>query len=269
MRSAELAVRNAIASGVSFEFTELWGDYKRWFVKAQHDKCGFCEVFSLSHPGTVEHFAPKAKVQELRAPGRELKYLSNVEGRQTRDVCATGYWWLAYRWSNWLLSCDRCNSGWKRCLFPIAETRAGAPHEAGLETPLLLSPYGKDAPANHLVFSKLGQIGPRGGSAQGRATIDTVGLDRESLRRQRFHIAERTFGLIDRLLRAQATGDHVTARFSAEDLLALGRPSQAHAGMVRCIVLTELRQSWPQFESFKKQLATKPTSRRRSKKKRI
>jgi uncharacterized protein (TIGR02646 family) len=64
-----------------------------------HKKCAFCE--SDTKAGAVydtEHFRPKKN-----------------------------YYWLAYEWSNFLLSCQRCNREYKLGRFPIRATRAMAP----------------------------------------------------------------------------------------------------------------------------------------------
>jgi hypothetical protein len=256
------AVRATVAAGASFDFKdhEHWQDhnYRAAFSKAQKGKCGFCEVHSRNHPGAIEHFAPKGSVHELEAPGRELIDLCNVEGRKTVEVCSTGYWWLAYSWDNWLFACERCNTGWKRCLFPIVEKRSSVPTETATETWLLLSPYDDSVdPVNHLEFTTLGEITPRAGSVRGRATIETCGLDRESLRSQRFLVGEFAFGFVGRLTDALASKNWVSANDAAGDLLKLGSEDRAHAGMVRSVVLTELKQSWSDLQELKRRLEEK------------
>lgn len=62
--------------------------------------CGFCSSFlPLNDRGDVEHFRPKGKIEEDSKHG--------------------GYWWLAYNFENYLLSCSRCNSACKRTHFPL------------------------------------------------------------------------------------------------------------------------------------------------------
>src|SRR5262249_41491941 len=67
------------------------GSVKEALRRAQHDKCAFCES-KMCHTGfgDVEHYRPKAgyKQREGDALGRP------------------GYYWLAYEWSNLLLSCQ-------------------------------------------------------------------------------------------------------------------------------------------------------------------
>jgi hypothetical protein len=65
-----------------------------------------------------------------------------------------GYFWLAYRWDNLLLTCFRCNTNRKRDLFPLRfpDRRARDPNEnddaAG---PLLINPCTED-PREHIRY---------------------------------------------------------------------------------------------------------------------
>ena len=78
---------------------------KKLLVDIHHGKCCFCETwFAESINLDVEHFRPKAGVrQDLDQKEDELP----------------GYYWLAYRWDNLLLSCNACNRQFKKTLFPL------------------------------------------------------------------------------------------------------------------------------------------------------
>jgi hypothetical protein len=80
--------------------------------------------------------------------------------------------------------------------------------------------------------------------------VRTCALHRESLRRTRQGIAEDAFRYIDALVRAGQ--DVEKARWAVEHLLSLGGEDRAHAGMVRCIVLSRLALSWPELEALVK-----------------
>lgn len=252
-------VRAAIDSGVEPRFDErIWKkhEHKAAFIEAQHGKCAYCEQPSMNHPGAVDHYAPKSEVHELIADGAEKGHTANVEGRATRPICATGYWWLAYDWSNWLFACERCNTGWKRCLYPVRENARKLPPRQGVrETPLLLNPFGRVDPARHLRFTALGQIVAHKGSDRGEATIRTCGLDRESLRRVRECVAEDAYRHVGVLQFSMKTGDHNRAIEAIEDLLSLGTNKRPHAGMVRSIVRAELECDWSQLPTLSEQLA--------------
>jgi len=65
-------------------------------------KCAYCEIpLPENDRGDVEHFRPKNKVAEASHHG--------------------GYWWLAYDFENYLLSCSNCNRNLKKSKFPVAQ----------------------------------------------------------------------------------------------------------------------------------------------------
>ena len=112
---------------------------KSTLLQAQHDKCCYCESkFGAASYGAVEHFRPKGAVQQGQGLGGEHP----------------GYYWLAYSWSNLLVSCERCNTSHKRSLFPLAnpELRARCHYDdVDRETPLFVDPARED-PRRHIRF---------------------------------------------------------------------------------------------------------------------
>lgn len=70
-----------------------WGGLKNWLARANDFKCWYCEAKSHRAPFDVDHFRPKLgiTIDGVKLPGHD------------------GYWWLAYEWSNFRLSCQRCN----------------------------------------------------------------------------------------------------------------------------------------------------------------
>ncbi len=148
---------------------------KEALVAAQHSKCCFCES-RVGMDGDVEHYRPKAGFSQ--GAGRR------IEG--------PGYYWLAYEWSNLLLSCPICNQRFKRSLFPLADPAARARSHRGdtsREAPLFIDPAETD-PEEHIGFRREIPY-PVNGSPRGAATIRALGLDRESLNeRRRDELAE-------------------------------------------------------------------------------
>ncbi len=239
-------LRRADKTPRSKDFENKWGGYKPVLLAAQHMKCGYCEQKLGTHPGDVEHYRPKARLQELPEDktlwGREAKDAFNVEGRKLKEVSELGYWWLAYTWSNYLAACNRCNSGWKRNLFPVEGPRM--PLEPGRENeeiPLLLSPFGKEDPADHLVFDRLGLIKAKDSSHHGRATIDTCGLDRPSLVDARREKAARAHSLVRDYYGVKTAGER---KKILADFVELGNESYIHAGMIRTIFQQEIGLPW-------------------------
>ena len=88
---------NACANGVDrsnyIKKHGSWGGLKNWLAKANDFKCWYCEAKSHRAPFDVDHFRPKlgVTIDGVKLPGHD------------------GYWWLSYEWSNFRLSCQRCN----------------------------------------------------------------------------------------------------------------------------------------------------------------
>ena len=101
---------------------------KALLIKIQHDKCCFCErKISAGEPGHIEHYRPKGgyKIQEKS------------------KLVKPGYYWLAYDFGNLFLSCNRCNTSYKKNYFPLVdETKRAINHDLTIEDedPLILNP---------------------------------------------------------------------------------------------------------------------------------
>ncbi|MBM3457786.1 MAG: hypothetical protein FJX77_04555 [Armatimonadetes bacterium] len=227
------------------ELPELWQKHREPLFRAQGAKCGFCESQAENHPSAVEHFYPKGEVHLLEEPGPERR-------RRGRQVHPIGYYWMAYRWENWLIACERCNTGYKRNYLPVGEGEPPLPDPAAPVTPLLLHPFASGAdedPEDHLRFTPAGAAEPRGGSRRGQATIDTCGLNhRPYLAGWRAAAAVRADRAVERLLRAELEPDPAAARRAAEELLALGEPSELFAGVVRSRIRDQLPCTWRELK---------------------
>lgn len=70
-----------------------WVLLKKWLANVSRQKCWYCEAKSNRAPFDVDHFRPKLGI--------------TVDG--VKVVGHNGYYWLAYEWSNFRLSCQRCN----------------------------------------------------------------------------------------------------------------------------------------------------------------
>src|SRR5262245_19229283 len=117
--------RGATLSGKDFN-DQIWKDQKPIFARRQRSKCGYCESNALAgQHGDVEHYRPKSVLHRLSdnpaEEGRCQPGVAHPDGRVFHPVCATGYWWLAYEWSNYLFACAICNESFKKALFPVLE----------------------------------------------------------------------------------------------------------------------------------------------------
>lgn len=229
-------------------FPAHWGDYKFEFRKAQSGKCGYCET-QLSEVGAVDHFRPKGAVWALQDDpetwGKELEDLTNVRGRDPTVLSGRGYFWLAYDWDNYVFACDRCNSGWKRSFFPVAETpRTLPPSPDHPETPLLLNPYDSEAPWRHFDYDDLGNIVSASPDDDfGYETIRTCGLDRSSLAGFRRRLVPVLIHNVSRYLRGSPTAK----RDAWCNLRLHGTEESAYAGMVRRWVEKAVGCPWEEF----------------------
>lgn len=157
-------------------------------------KCAYCETdTSAGAPMQVEHFRPKAKV--------------------TEDTTHFGYYWLAYEWSNLILSCSKCNRK-KANFFPITGIRISGPvvgadglpaNESVLinspsfinERALLLNPEIDNVEAQ-FIFQPNGKI--EGVTSQACETIRICGLNRKELVFKRLTILNEITSDIKRVL---------------------------------------------------------------------
>ena len=111
-----------------FKAHNIWSDLKPTLVKICGKKCWYSECPIEGDHGDVDHFRPK---------NRSLDVCGNV---QLED----GYWWLAYDYMNYRLSCSICNQTGKRDFFPVKPgSLPGTQGNTANEIPLLLDPCNK------------------------------------------------------------------------------------------------------------------------------
>ncbi len=223
----------------SKDFPDHWGKYKHIFAAAQHQgKCAYCEtIVQAGMSGDIEHFRPKAFCQGLQSPKNKDDTGGQSPKRKTMHK-EPGYWWLAYDWSNYLYSCSRCNSTWKKNQFPILGNRAAQGGKLDSEGALLLNPFDDD-PESHLEFDpNTGQV--RGLSARGRATIDVCGLDRKSLEMRRATKGAKLLHRRDEYLVALSKGNDAAVRNSLRAILDECRDAEPYAGLARDFVKRQI-----------------------------
>jgi hypothetical protein len=243
VHDTEQAVERAVRAGLEPEFPPLWQPYKSAFAAAQKQKCAFCDRDATDNDPHLDHFAPKSAVFELPDEpgerGREIyDGLPNIRDRKRAREIKPGYWWRAYDWSNFLLVCGSCNSKWKQCFFPVdAEPRQWPPLREIHEQPLLLHPFEDRAPWRCFKVDKIGQI--QGRNRHGQATIETCGLDRETLRKKRAGIAADA--------RRHAMEYRRGSRYALQNLCELGGDERDFAGAVRAIAEQLTGKTWEQL----------------------
>lgn len=183
----------------TFDFDEnLYGheSVKAALIEAQHRKCSFCES-KIRHVtyGDVEHYRPKAGYRQ----------------EQDTPLQRPGYYWLAYKWSNLLLSCPLCNRRFKKNLFPILnpDDRATSHRdEVNQENPVFLHP-GRDDPEQHIEFREAVAFAKHE-SDRGRRTIEALRLNRDALYEVRKDYYDTAFKEVKVLLRLLDSGKLTT-----------------------------------------------------------
>jgi hypothetical protein len=184
---------------------------RKYLLDAFADKCGYCET-KIDAPdrfGDVDHYRPKGRVTNEDYTPIVILGIGN------KPRPHPGYYWLAYKWINFIPSCPACNrpgedrdglkSG-KWDVFPVASKfRAIEPGEEKNEEPLLLNPR-EDDPNDHLVFDKAtGVIGFK--TLRGEATIRILGLNRRGLPEKRLEAYDIALGLWSKFEEALKHGD--------------------------------------------------------------
>lgn len=236
-------VERAAENGAELSFENKWSKFKARFSAAQHGKCGYCENDAIAgQHGDVEHYRPKGKTARIKNKGIELDNLGNVRNRTPKDERKPGYWWLAYDWNNYLLSCANCNQKWKRNFFPVKGRRAVKPDSK--DQALLLNPFECTDPVNHLKFDNLGAVMPVSSSARGKATIEVCGLDRPSITRRRAEKARRAFQLVRELKAATQRRSKQDVERALRDFKEAGREEYVFAGLVRSVLKHECGIAW-------------------------
>ncbi len=105
-----------------------WSDFKPILIRYFGEKCWYSECDLTGSFGDVDHFRPKLRSTDEK---------DNV-------ILGEGYWWLAYDYLNYRLSCEKCNrlfgGGGKNDCFPLKpRTLPAAPLHKD-DIPLLLDP---------------------------------------------------------------------------------------------------------------------------------
>lgn len=138
-----------------YKFSADFGgkEFRKQLLICQGPKCCYCEKPVAS--GEIEHYRPKAAWQQTRKS----------------KISRPGYYWLAYSWNNFLISCGECNSGSRKgYLFPVSGTRA-VTRQSRLEQekPVLINPAVED-PSKFVSYQKAMPI-----------AVDKVGRGRDNI----------------------------------------------------------------------------------------
>lgn len=246
---ADIQKNKGRALGEFFENRSLWtygwkraGLHRRTLVGPawRYLKCAWCEQYRERKRETdVEHFRPKVCATEWTGTPPLVSDTPPTEVNPRG-----GYWWLAFSWSNFTISCKTCNQHWKRNLFPVRKARTADVCEGDEkdDSPLLLDPAGKYLVTDHFRWTPGGIL--EGVSEQGHATIVTCGLNRSELLHRRAQAAENLLGLLGSLVRAVRGHRDAERREVWKKLVALCSPTAEFTAMARWWVEKRLGRPW-------------------------
>ena len=208
-------------------------------------KCAWCErLRDVSRELDVEHYRPKARV--TRWDGDP----DLVSDKPPREIdLGPGYWWLAFSWENYSLSCKACNQEWKRNLFPVRAPRPACVE--GVETteqPLLLDPSKPFKISDHFGWTVDALM--EGVSPEGRATIITCGLNRRPLVAERVKLVPVVSNVLRDLVAGIRRVDTAAMNRGVGELALLGSRGSEFTSMVRWFAERSLRRGWDEIEGL-------------------
>lgn len=128
----ELAKKNTHDERKTFmKNNSIWRDFKPILMKYYGEKCWYSECDLTGSFADVDHFRPKNK--------------STDENKNV--ILKDGYWWLAYDYLNYRLSCEKSNrsyeNGGKNDIFPLMKETVPAEIGKRDDIPVLLDPCEK------------------------------------------------------------------------------------------------------------------------------
>lgn len=199
----------------------LWGEEiikESLKVKVQKNRCCYCEK-DITDGGSLEHFRPKNGAKQKRGDSIEKP----------------GYYWLAYKWSNWFYSCQECNNA-KDTIFPLADpTKRAKNHLAdescSMETPLLIN-LSSDSPEEMIHYKGVEVFPNSSNKGRGSIIIETVKLDRKSLLDTRTEHCEPYWRIKDAIELGVLGQDAVV--FHNESLEKAAIPGNKFSYMMKC-----------------------------------
>ena len=196
---------------------------KHVLMQSQHHKCCYCESkFRSTHDADIEHYRPKTAVKQSVGA----------------DKLHPGYYWLAYRWDNLLVSCTDCNRRHKGMLFPLVDNSVRARShrdDIRMEQPLFINPASDD-PRNHIRFHGPEPVHK---TEVGRVTIESLGLRSPALHEERLTRFRELIVLreiIEQLRMNTDSGSQAVVRRIKQFLVEAKRPESKFSAMAQDFV---------------------------------
>lgn len=245
----------------SRDFEPAWHDdrWKNAVAEAQDSLCAWCtrKPSDGGSDGVFDHVRPKAEVhRKVGAKGREVGPLKKVRDRNylPEPPVRPGYYWRAYDPENLVFCCDKCNRSWKKNLWPVKPFQGPwkAPNPGEKEEELVLDPFDASFdPLAHFRFGDMGVMIARQNDERAEATIETLGLDRQSLcdeRRKVYDQLQADVSDVERALREgpiEATEERKLWKIA--EACAWSSPHAAFARAALKKMLKKMNYTWSDF----------------------
>jgi hypothetical protein len=230
------------------KYRDRWVALRDILADYSYGKCWYTESCNPGSDDDVDHFRPKGK-------------LADVEGHN-------GYYWLAFDWTNFRLSCHRANrprinpetgdTGGKANFFPLVDPETRAYSEAddlAKEEPVLLDPTNV-VDVSMVTFDMSGDAvlspGFKGNSVAERRLAESVRyyhLNWPAFRDNRVVLYNRVERLVDRGSRCAPSGPdrlQVTDAFkeTLKDLKKMMNPKEEYSAAIRAYVELFSHEWW-------------------------
>lgn len=234
----EILRRHKAPASVDDIDRKVYTDYtvKESLLRNQSHQCAYCECYLEGPFADVEHYRPQRTYRQ--SPESPHK---------------PGYYWLAYDWSNLLVSCNTCNRILKNDLFPLADEfqRDILHQDISKEQPLIINPA-VDDPSLHLTYHEhmVSPVMHEGvPDVMGTTTVELFQLnnrvalvDARRRRWEEFMVVQRHLSLSEKLLHNPDVSEEVkdTARELAETsrraLQTFTSPDSVFSGMIQAYI---------------------------------
>lgn len=230
------------------KFEDIWSSYniKTKLAKSQFGKCGYCNS-TLGENPEVDHFYPKGQLSMVTKNGESFHHLPYYRGRSMEQLSINGFWWLAYDWDNFVLTCNTCNGKFKRDIFPIKEEINKKFLEIGDYTPALLSPYFGPLPYKYFSYKERGQVKILNGKGTlAKNSIETYGLKRKQLSRDRMSTCKYSIQILKDFEKAKRNNTHYT--HILYEIIELGHPYSTFPSIIKSLLLEMYDVYWEELE---------------------
>lgn len=231
----------------NLKFEDIWStdDNKKILSKMQFGKCGYCDSILDENAPHIDHFYPKSQISKFEG-GKSIPFHPQYTGRKQTILTINGFWWLAYDWNNYVLTCSTCNGKFKKDIFPIKEKLKKNFLEKKKYTPLIFNPFNNIKQYKYFTYTQFGLIQPVKKNNIAKNTIYVYGLDRTQLSRKRKNICSEALNLIYEFIDKKSNNKPYVNELNR--LIEIGHISSEFSSVIKSIFFEITGIHWDLFE---------------------